>query len=328
MQKSDASSGQVFSGVLRRDAIEDMAGAVSQFFDLHAVQLEPGSFACQIDFIAAGNTFLYREHYPLRTHLTGELLHNRFGLALPVQGPSLKFSGEEMGQCRLASAMTGEEMDVFAAGGLKQFVILLDHARLLTLADAAGLSGNVQRALRSGRPTMPLVAKPGAVASLSQRLEHMLHLASLGELRVDAESFEDWVYAQALSILDVKEAPLGRPSAAVLVQRAVKLADAHRGPLRVAQLCSTLRVSPSSLESAFKKTTGVTPHAFFTRRRLNQARAVLLREHSAKRKVTDVATELGFSELGRFAVRYREMFGETPSETLRRTPRTTVAVAW
>jgi AraC-like DNA-binding protein len=33
--------------------------------------------------------------------------------------------------------------------------------------------------------------------------------------------------------------------------------------------------------------------------------------------VTDVATELGFLELGRFAVKYRQIFGETPSSTLR-----------
>jgi AraC-like DNA-binding protein len=34
-------------------------------------------------------------------------------------------------------------------------------------------------------------------------------------------------------------------------------------------------------------------------------------------KVTDIATELGFWELGRFSVKYRQIFGETPSTTLR-----------
>jgi AraC-like DNA-binding protein len=321
------SAQQILSGVIRRDAVEDMSAAVSNFFDLHAVQLEPGSMQCRIDFIAAGNTFMYLENYPRRTHLTGELLHNRFGLAIPVAGPSLKFSGEQMDHCRLASAMTGEEMDVFAPGGLKQFVVLLDHARLLSMADEAGLPVDVQRALRRGRSTMPLVAKPRAVASLSQRLQHMLHLAAVGELNMDAAYFEDWLYGEALSILDVRDQPAGRPPGAALVRRAIEVADANVGPVPVATLCSQLRVSPSTLENAFKTVTGVTPHAFFLRRRLNAARNVLLREDPAGRRVTDVATELGFSELGRFAVRYREMFGESPSETLRRSSRTTVGLA-
>ncbi|MFM8885114.1 MAG: helix-turn-helix domain-containing protein, partial [Chthoniobacterales bacterium] len=64
--------------------------------------------------------------------------------------------------------------------------------------------------------------------------------------------------------------------------------------------------------------TGVAPHAYVLRRRLNQARNVLLREDAAERTVTEIALGLGFSELGRFSVRYREMFGESPSETLRR----------
>ena len=324
--QTTAAPGQVFSGVLRRDAIEDMSGAVRQFFDLEAVQLEPGPFHCRIDFIAAGNTFLYREHYPVRTHLIGELLSNRFGLALPVQGPSLKFSGEEMERSRLASAMTGEEMDVYAAGGLKQFVVLLDHPRLLQLAEEAGLPAEVQRALRRGRETMPLVAKPQAVASFSQRLQHLLRLAAIGELQVDAARFEEWVYGQTLSILDVKDLPAGRPPGAVLVRRAIEIADTPRGPVPVATLCRLLRVSPGTLESAFKTVTGVTPHTFFLRRRLNHARGVLLRGDPRGCKVTDIATELGFNELGRFAVRYRQMFGETPSETLKRRRQTTVPV--
>jgi transcriptional regulator GlxA family with amidase domain len=33
--------------------------------------------------------------------------------------------------------------------------------------------------------------------------------------------------------------------------------------------------------------------------------------------MTDIATEFGFCELGRFAVKYREIFSEMPSATLR-----------
>ena len=319
--------GQVLSGVIRRDAIEDISGAVRNFFDLHAVQLEPGPCHCQIDFIAAGNTFLYREHYPIRTQLRGELLHNRFGVAIPGTTHGLKFSGEEMDQCRLASALTGEEMDVYAPNGLKQFVVLLDQARLASLADQAGLPQEVQCAIRPGRSSMPLVARPEAVAAFGLGMANYLQAAAAGQLRVSARDFEDWVYGQALAILDGQDVPCGRPPAAVLVRRAVDLADAKHGPVRVAHLCSVLRVSPSTLKNAFKSVAGVTPHAFFLRRRLNEARTTLLRADGRERKVTEIATGLGFTELGRFSVRYREMFGESPSQTLQKQISTTVPVA-
>ena len=146
--KPSPAAQQVLSGVIRRDGIEDMSGAVRNFFDLEAVQLEPGVCRCQIDFVAAGRVFFYREHYPLRTQLVGELLHHRFGFAIPEEGPGIKFAGEQMDGCRLASAMTGEQMDVFAPGGLKQFVVLIDHAHLLRLAEETNLPWAVQQALR------------------------------------------------------------------------------------------------------------------------------------------------------------------------------------
>jgi hypothetical protein len=36
--------------------------------------------------------------------------------------------------------------------------------------------------------------------------------------------------------------------------------------------------------------------------------------------VTSVATDHGFSELGRFSVQYRTLFGESPSASLQRPP--------
>ena len=319
-------SGQVLSGVIRREAIEDISGAVRNFFDLDVLQLEPGECRCQIDFIAAGNTFFYREHYPLRTHLAGEVLHDRFGFAIPEEGPNLKFSGEEMDRCRLASALTGEQMDVYAPGGLKQFVILLDHARLLALADQMGVPAAVQQALRHGRSSMPLVAKPSAVNDFSRRLQTLLRQAAAGELRTDAAALEDSIYAETLAVCEVMDAPLGRPPAAVLVRRAIDIAEAQGGQVRIAEICCQLRVSPGTLQRAFKSVTGVSPQSFFLRRQLNAARGVLLRGDPAERKVTEIALELGFHELGRFAVRYRQLFGESPSQTLRRKGRTMVAV--
>lgn len=327
MQKSHPgqSAQQILSGVVRREAIEDMSAAVSSFFDLDAVQLEPGPMQCQIDFVAAGDTFFYLEHYQLRTHLNGELLHNRFGFAVPLEGPSVKFAGENMERSRLASAITGEEFDLHAAGGLKQCVVLLDHRRLLGLAEEFGLPAEIQRGLEPGRPTAALTAKPAAVSEFGRRLCGLLQAAATGQLSLDAGQLQDWLYAETISLLEVKDAPFGRPPGAVLVRRAIEISESCAGPVRIAELCVALRVSPGTLENAFKSVTGLTPHAFFLRRRLNEARKVLLREDADCRNVTDIALSLGFSELGRFAVRYREMFGETPSQTLKRSPALVVA---
>ena len=61
---------------------------------------------------------------------------------------------------------------------------------------------------------------------------------------------------------------------------------------------------------------------------MNSARYALLEADRQHESVTGIALENGFTELGRFAVRYRQMFGETPSETLRSRKATTVAAGF
>jgi AraC-like DNA-binding protein len=61
----------------------------------------------------------------------------------------------------------------------------------------------------------------------------------------------------------------------------------------------------------------MSPAKYLKRYRMTQARLDLLEADPVAATVTQIATAWGFWELGRFAVEYRRLFGESPSETLK-----------
>jgi AraC-like DNA-binding protein len=102
-----------------------------------------------------------------------------------------------------------------------------------------------------------------------------------------------------------------------LVERAETLALASPDrPLHISALCRTLAVSERTLRKAFNNTRGLSPCRQLRMLRLSQARRALLSADCRRSTVTEIATSLGFSELGRFSVEYRKTFGESPSQTL------------
>ena len=89
----------------------------------------------------------------------------------------------------------------------------------------------------------------------------------------------------------------------------------------VAELCRIAPVDRRTLVRAFRAVHGETPSSYLRTLRLNLARKALLAAGAGCKTVTEIVTRFGFRELGRFAVRYRRTFGESPSETLRRAGR-------
>jgi AraC-like DNA-binding protein len=98
------------------------------------------------------------------------------------------------------------------------------------------------------------------------------------------------------------------------------LADIQSPP-NIATLCLKLGVSDRYLRDVFSKIHGIPPRQYLQKLRFSRARRGLMSARGRSVTVTKIATHLGFRELGRFSVEYRKMFGESPSETLRRAVR-------
>jgi AraC-like DNA-binding protein len=94
-------------------------------------------------------------------------------------------------------------------------------------------------------------------------------------------------------------------------------------PMGAAPLVEFARNSPKigvcgrTLRAACQEQLGVSPHQYVTLWRMLAVRHALQKADPGIACVTDIATEHGFFELGRFAVKYRQTFGELPSATLR-----------
>jgi AraC-like DNA-binding protein len=95
-------------------------------------------------------------------------------------------------------------------------------------------------------------------------------------------------------------------------------------PLYLTEICAALDVPERTLRIACEEHLGMGPIRFFTLRRMHLARQALLRADASKSTVTRIVTDYGFWELGRFSAVYRGLFGETPSETLRRPAKETM----
>jgi AraC-like DNA-binding protein len=108
----------------------------------------------------------------------------------------------------------------------------------------------------------------------------------------------------------------------VLMARLEEVLSAHESvPLYVAEICTAIAVSERTLRACCQKQLGMSPIRYLWLRRMHLARRALVRAAPGTSTVTRIAADHGFWELGRFAVEYRTLFGDSPSETLRRSPR-------
>lgn len=86
-------------------------------------------------------------------------------------------------------------------------------------------------------------------------------------------------------------------------------------PIDLARVASVAGLSKYHFHRLFTATYGVTPANYLTRRRIERAQDLL---RATNLTVTEVCFAVGYSSLGSFSARFKELAGETPTSLQRR----------
>ena len=105
---------------------------------------------------------------------------------------------------------------------------------------------------------------------------------------------------------------------ATLVQEAEDYMRDHLDePITLEAICTAVKTSKSALSYGFKDIFGLSPMAYLKTVRLNGVRRALKASDPTQATVLGIANRYGFWHMGHFSRDYRQMFGESPSNTLR-----------
>jgi len=287
----------------------------------------PPSTSLQMDLagLQIGVITTGRLSYGHRVRLVTEEADN-FHVNMPIRGHAVS----RRGQSEPVHTTAGRGL-VFSPEAPAEIVWSADCVQLCLMIPRAGLEAELERLV--GRPVRSRLRFDFGVAPFhgAGRLHSVLDLVAqeldrpsgLATSHVAGRHLEGLVLDGLLlgQPHNYSEAAMGlsRRAPGAVIKRAVELIEERPvEPWTTVSLATELHLSVRALQAGFKREVGMSPMAYLRLVRLRRAHVALRDANPADTTVRAVALSLGLLHQGRFAVSYRDAFGEMPSETLRR----------
>jgi AraC-like DNA-binding protein len=240
-----------------------------------------------------------------------------------ASGPPLLWGGSEMHTTNMVRHSEGDSTFHRSSGSFNWGAMSLPAADMESVG--AALAGCD---LMPPRGAMVVAPPPEAMARLQQ-----LHTAA-GDLAEKApeilanpnaaQGLEQALIAAMVDCLAHQagsENSLAQGQHAIVMRRFRRMVEEKpEEPLYIPEICRVIGVPERTLRRCCQEHLGMGPKRYLLLRRMHLARRALRHSDSETTTVTDIATRFGFWQLGRFALEYQLLFGESPSATLRGHP--------
>jgi len=140
--------------------------------------------------------------------------------------------------------------------------------------------------------------------------------------RMQLQQLEEELASRLIATLAESRGPVYKPAMrkrdAALKVTVDFIVESDNPVTSVRELCSIANVSERTLQYAFRERFGQSPKTFTLTHRLNNVRKMLRHTDPDAEKIYEIAGHHGFLHMGQFTSDYKRLFGELPSETLRR----------
>lgn len=308
------------SATLVRSGDAETINALYRAQRIDWVQMERGPFQGSLSVVDLGSMRVSREEFNLGWRRNGELRPDHFLIGLTLHPATrVRWFGSAVGSNDLC--MTASALDVGADGFGSGFAVMIDAARMRErFGSVAGVEELLDNCRRVRLQTSPAYAP--RLRSFMRGLFTMLDIAPSTVMRpvVAAVLERDLVPLLASALGGETSGTHRHHNRRVAAVRACErfMQEHVDAPITLHDLSLVTGMQPRSVANAFEAVTGLTPMAYLRARRLSGVRHALQRPDGGNVRIIDVAADWGFWHMGHFTAAYQSMFGETPSETLRR----------
>ena len=302
--------------------VDEQAANLKEWDQLYE-QLTPGHFVGSLHEFCCSSIQVFRETTSQAVHESGGPWRGSRAFGIPIgagAGVAL-FRGQPVDAETMVTLAGNDELDFYTPRGFDILALVVDaatlesHARSVEHRDIVADCGG----LGTIRP------EPSRLAALRALMLSVLESADTDpgplQYRQTQRVLEQSLMSAAI-VAVADDSALAKPPCASrqhIVETAKAFMREHISePITVADLCVALGVSRRTLQYSFQEVLGLNPVCYLRAMRLNGVRRDLKCGEPPATSVQGTAAEWGFWHLGHFVTDYKRMFGELPSETLRR----------
>lgn len=303
---------------LKLDVFDDfhVHGASAPEWDQRYLQVSPGAMRSSLAEVTAGSIHVFRKWMSERVIQQGCVPGGKICFAVPLGkfAGTPRMQGRELHEDSIVVLRGGEAFTLQRPKGMELAAVTFELDEFRRLSDERPWAPGA-RALLS----RPVLRAPGHAM---QRLRYdLLSLFDEKSEAIKDQSVSRAVFEALCELFngaaDARQA-VGSASASFIVAQCHRMvATSGDSPPSVEELCLRLRTSRRSLQNSFRQVADATPVHYLRCVRLNAVRRQLLSTRAAELSIAQAAADRGFNHLSHFAQRYKALFGELPSQTMR-----------